>query len=197
MNNKITVAVDIDGVIYDVIGHMIDKFKPHLGQLRPSAWDCWPELETTKKEFFEMYAECWKEAAENPKIGSKYTDKYSYELFNWLQKQEYIRISILTKRGKNTIADTIKYIHEQDFHYDTLTIITDEQDKRKESFDVIIEDNPKNFPSDKLGILITQEWNKNEFNYGPFIRVDRLSQVPSILESVLPFWIHQKNLLSP
>ena len=184
----ITIAIDIDGVIYDVIGHIVDKFKPHLGRLRPCSWDCWSELETSKKEFFEMYTACWRE------FNNKYTDPYSYELFRWLKNQDDIRISILTKRAKHNIIDTIKYLEDNDFHYDSFTVITDSYDKTHENFDIIIEDNPKNIPENKLGILVTQEWNKAEL--GNFIRVDCLKEIPYLLEKILPFWSHQRSLQS-
>lgn len=157
-----TVAVDIDGVIYDIIQHIIDKFRPHLTS-KPNSWDCWDELETTKGEFFKMYSECWIEAACKQSIADKYTDPAAKKLFRALQRNKKVRTSIITKRSKSDIIHTLHYLRMQDFHFDTFTVITDAQDKLKENFDMIIEDNPKNLPDsvNRIGVLLTQPWNKD------------------------------------
>ena len=192
-DKKLTVAVDIDGVIYDIIGHIINKFKPHLGRLRPCNWDCWTELETTKGGFFKMYSECWVEAATNPDIGSKYTDPYADNLFTFLRRNKHIRTSIITKRSKADIKYTIQYLENMDFHFDTFTVITDVQDKTKEHCDVIIEDNPKNMTPNKICILVNQAWNKGAGNKY-WIRTDGLKPIPDLLRSSLPLY---QTLLRP
>lgn len=191
----ITVAVDIDGVVYDIIGHIVDKFRPHLDKLRPTKWDCWPDLETDKAGFFKMYSECWEETAKNPQVGCKYTDPYADNLFTYLQRNKELRTAIITKRSKKDIGNTIEWLNHQGFHYDTFTVITDIADKTNENFDVIIEDNPKNIPlKAKMGILVTQEWNKDLGDKGPFIRVNSLQVIPDLLKTFLPFWSHQQSL---
>lgn len=184
-----TVAVDIDGVVYDIIAHIIDRFRPHLAKLRPPEWDCWPALETNKGEFFKMYSLCWIEAAENKEIANKYTDPAAKKLFTALRRNKNVRTSIITKRSKADIPYTIRYLLEQDFHFDTFTVITDVQDKRKEHFDILIEDNPKNLPDNifQRGILLTQAWNKNyEVNNINTFRYDNLSSIVFQLRSHLP-----------
>jgi 5'(3')-deoxyribonucleotidase len=184
-----TVAVDIDGVIYDIIQHIIDKFRPHL-TCKPNNWDCWDELETNKGEFFKMYSECWIEAATNSDIANKYTDPSAKKLFRKLQRSKNLRTAIITKRSKADVIYTVQYLKQQDFHFDTFTVITDVKDKVSEHFDMIIEDNPKNLPDtfSKSGVLLTQPWNKY-FDVKSKIncyRYDNLDSISYRLQYLLP-----------
>ena len=200
----ITVAVDLDGVIYDVISHIVDTKLPECkAGLRPSKWSCWEEMGITKEKFFSYYSECWEEAGSNLLTAIKYTDPYAKELFSTLHKEGY-RINIITKRANKDIINTVKYLQKMKFHFDCFTVIHDEHDKLKENFDIIIEDNPVNLPQNHRqgGILVNQNWNKDyELKYlqvriyhlkDAFLIVDTMRQMrPRLLELSSSFQAHQ------
>ncbi len=159
-----TIAIDIDGVIYDIISHITDRYlPPKFKGYRPSSWNCWKEFEITKEQFFKYYSKAWHEASHDIYVATKYTYILANKLFETLHKDGY-RISVITKRSKYDIINTITYLNDFGFHYDSFVTITDSVDKTWENFDVIIDDNPENLPKGQtaqLGLLVNQQWNKD------------------------------------
>lgn len=194
MTRNTTIAIDIDGVIYDIIGHITDEYlPPKFKGYRPKNWNCWEELEITKEEFFRLYSKAWNRARLDLIIAGKYTNNFAPKLFETLYKDGY-RISVITKRSKNDIVNTVEYLNEFRFHYDTFTTITDSEDKLSERFNVIIDDNPENLPYEKpddwynikQGILISQEWNKDyKLKPGQF-RINNLEEAIPLIHSLHP-----------
>ncbi len=158
-----TIAVDIDGVIYDIIGAMTDRFldKTHLNY-RPKNWDCWHEFGITKDEFFRLYSIVWQDAGANMSYAQDYTNPQAKDFLYDLQDLGY-RVSLITKRHNKDVIHTVKYLDMMNFDYDQLVIITDNKGKEDEHFKVIIDDGPQNMPVyiDQIGFLFDQEWNKN------------------------------------
>lgn len=189
MTRNYTIAIDIDGVIYDIIAHITDEYlPPKFRGYRPENWNCWEEFGITKEEFFKLYSKAWEKISYDFIFAAKYTDPYAHKLFDTIHKDGY-RISIITKRGKHNIINTLEYLHEFKFHYDTFTTITDSQDKTLEHFDVIIDDNPENMPiyGYQLGLLINQRWNENyECNNENIFRINNLEEAIPLIHHLYP-----------
>lgn len=189
MTTRPTVAIDIDGVVYDIIAHMTDKFlsDTHTGY-RPKTWECWNEFYITRDMFFDYYSQCWEDAAEWKSVRYKYTDPNAKSMFDKLRKAGY-RVTIITKRAQDNIHDTVNYLNDMCFNFDQFVVISDTQDKSKENYDLIIDDYGGNMPpieSGKLGILINQEWNKT-FKIGPnHTRHSGLRGITPLVQRLLP-----------
>jgi hypothetical protein len=181
-----TIAIDIDGVIYDIIAHITNECLTETFRgYRPSNWSCWEEFGITKNDFFRYYSECWKNAGNHTGVAFEYTHPHARDLFNILHDEGY-RISIITKRTSKDIVNTIKYLENFHLHYDTFTIITDTEHKTNEYFDAIIDDYPFNLAPNKLGILVNQEWNKNyELKSGQY-RINNLLEAIPLIQKFLP-----------
>ena len=189
-----TVAIDLDGVIYDIIAHITDEYlPPNYKGYRPENWNCWEEFGITKEQFFKYYTKAWNKVGYDIFTALKYTYVLAHHLFNTLHQDGY-RISVITKRNKNTIMDTVEYLNSLEFHYDTFTVITDSQDKTLEHFDVIIDDNPENMPiyGYQLGLLVNQRWNENyKCNNENIFRINNLEEAIIRIHS-----LHQPQLQS-
>lgn len=178
-----TVAIDLDGVIYDIIGHITDKFLKHSHKgYRPSDWNCWLEFGISKEQFFHYYDCCWIDA-QIDRVRKKYTDPNAKKLFDSIKEME-CRINVITKRARHNIHDTVEYLNDMKFHYDQLTIINDTADKLKENFDIIIEDNPVNLPQNppQMGILVDQAWNKNFKLLPNHVRIQNLLEAVPVIQ---------------
>lgn len=184
-----TIAIDLDGVVYDIIDHITDKFlaDTHTGY-RPNSWECWFEFGITKEMFFDYYNQCWEEAAERKSIRYEYTDPHADYLFRRLRKLGY-RITVITKRSQRNIRDTLDYLLEMDFNFDQFVVISDTQDKSKENYDLIIDDYGANMPtleSGRYGLLVNQAWNKS-FVIGPnHRRINSLRKAIPLIQNLLP-----------
>jgi FMN phosphatase YigB (HAD superfamily) len=189
MTTRPTIAIDIDGVIYDIIAHITDKFlyDTYKGY-RPNSWECWNEFGITRDMFFDYYSQCWEEAAISTNTRLEYTDPYANYLFSRLRKLGY-RITVITKRANHDIYNTLEYLNRIGVNFDQFVVISDTQDKSKENYNLIIDDYGGNMPSidsGKLGILVNQSWNK-EFEISTnHIRIDDLPSAIPLIQRVLP-----------
>ena len=187
-----TIAIDIDGVIYDIIEHIIARNLPGtFAGYRPNSWNCWEEFGITKEQFFKYYSHCW-ELTKHYYEALTYTHEHAKKLFDTLHKEGY-RISIITKRGKRDIMNTLNYLESMKLHYDTFTVITDTQHKTNEYFDIIIDDYPYNLPAynnlkgpERLGILVNQSWNKDYKLKTGQVRIYNLLDAIPLIHSFAP-----------
>src|SRR5690606_10522717 len=106
-------------------GHITDEYlSPNFRGYRPEHWNYWEEFGITKEEFFKYYTKAWNKVGYDYFTAVRYTYTNSHKLFKTLHKYGY-RISVITKRNKHTIMDTVEYLNTLEFHYDTFTVITD------------------------------------------------------------------------
>jgi hypothetical protein len=195
-DTKPTVAIDIDGVIYNIIDHIIDKFLPNLPKgYQPTKWECCDELGISKETFFNHYTFCWYEASYYPAIGIQYLNNDIFDLIDKLRCNGF-RISIITKRPQRDMGNTIHFLKNYGIHYDSFTNIIDKQDKTKENFDVLIDDYygnmPTNIHDNKRGLLLNKAWNKDYIiprdlrENGKISRVDNFNEALYLILSYYP-----------
>lgn len=196
-----TIAIDIDGVIYDIIDHIVDlELSTHYKGYRPSSWECWNEFKITKSEFFQFYTKCWEIAGKYPDKVLAYTHQHAKKLFDTLHKDGY-RIAIITKRSRKDVHNTLNYLESMKLHYDTFTVITDTQHKTSEYFDVIIDDYPYNLPvynnlngPERLGILVDQQWNKDYKLKTGQVRIYNLLDAIPLIHSFAPIGLPPQHV---
>lgn len=181
-----TIAVDIDGVIYDIIKAMTDRFldKTHLNY-RPKNWKCWYEFGITEQEFFKFYSIVWQDAGANRNYAEEYTNPQAKDFLYKLQDLGY-RVSLISKRHNKDVINTVKYLDMMNLDYDQLVIITDHEGKQEERFKIIIDDGPQNMPIylDQLGILFNQEWNKDHKD-DRSLRINELNEAIPLIQEFL------------
>jgi len=175
-----TVAIDVDSVLADVMLVWADEYsklnKTKVTKNQIVNWDIPTVLPITPDQVYRYFSYVWKYRwreipPTEPKIG---------DVTKRIHRKGY-RISIITKRERPTVPYVAKWLDLHHIYADELLFIYDAVPKASYSFDVLIDDAPKNLldiVAPKSAILFNQPWNKN-FDWP--VRVDSLSEAEKLL----------------
>ena len=174
-----TIAIDLDSVLADVMIIWIEEYNRIRGSTiiknDITAWDIHTILPINDIECNILFSMVWKNRwKEIPP-----TNKNIEKIIRDLNKEN--RISIITKREKDTIPFVYEWLKYNNIEYDDLLFVPDEIPKSVYPFNFLIDDNPNNlvdikFP--KKGILFDQPWNKN-FNWPR--RIHSLDEIRTVI----------------
>lgn len=159
---KKTIAFDLDSVLADVmitwIREFNKKYNLNITKRDITVWDIHTILPITEIESHNLFSYVWKHKWE--KIPP--TTENIPDILSDLKVEN--RISIITRREKDTIPYVYEWLKRNGIEYDDLLFIFDDFQKSMYPFQIIIDDNPSNlidvkFP--KVAILYNQPWNNN------------------------------------
>lgn len=162
---KKTIAFDLDSVLADVMVTWIEEFNKKydskITKTHITVWDIHKILPITEIESYSLFSYVWKYKWQ--KIPP--TTENIPDIIRNLKVEN--RISIITRREKETIPYVYEWLKTNEIEYDDILFIFDNFKKSMYPFHILIDDNPSNLidiKSPKIAILFNQPWNKN-FNW--------------------------------
>ena len=175
-----TLAIDVDSVLADTMIVWTDEYNirngARLSKYEISSWDVSLILPISPSEISCLFNDIWKQRwSEIPPTGERLG-----EVTRNIHRKGY-RISILTKRDRETVPFVAKWLDRYDIFSDDLLFVYDDTPKSDFPYDIIVDDAPSNLIGvvpPKVGILFEQPWNKH-FRWP--IRVSSLMEVDSLL----------------
>lgn len=175
-----TVAIDVDSVLADVMLIWADEYSKQSGtritKQEIVRWEIPTVLPITPDQVYQYFSQVWKYRwreipPTEPDIGDVTMN---------IHRKGY-RISIMTKRERQTVPDVAMWLDLHNIYADELLFIYDAVSKANYPFDVLIDDAPKNLVDvvpPKSAILFNQPWNK-DFDWP--VRVNTLSEAEKLL----------------
>ena len=174
-----TIAIDLDSVLADVMIVWIDEYnkinKTNIKKSDITEWDIHKILPISKKKSTSLFTNTWVKRWEEIPL----TKKNNPDVINDIKRKGY-RISIITKRERNTIPFVSFWLDKNKIIYDEIVFVFDNQPKMKYPFDLLIDDSPdnlRNLQYPKKGIIYDQPWNKNFYCK----RISSLDEIIKIL----------------
>lgn len=175
-----TLAIDLDSVLADTMiiwtAVYSNMYNTQISKNEITSWDITKILPISAEEisgiFVYVWTHLWKEIPP--------TEPNLANIVKQIHKKGY-RISILTKRERETVPYVADWLDYYDIFSDDLIFVYDATPKAIYQFDILVDDAPINLIdiiSPKVGILFNQPWNLG-FNWP--IRVGSISHMESKL----------------
>ena len=169
------IALDVDGVLADVIQPWIDYNNSKRKKIFKSDivdWDFWKKFKIDPYDFYQELSLCWKNWLSIPP-----TQK---NLSNITKNLSDIgQVDIVTAREKYTNSYVKKWLNHHNIVYDDYVSVIDGTMKVDLEYDVFIDDSPLNalqmIQKNKKIILYSQPWNKHVSN-NQVIRISNLEE---------------------
>jgi len=175
-----TLAIDLDSVLADTMKiwtlvysniHNTTILKDDI-----KTWDIGKILPISAREISEIFIDVWTHRWKDIPP----TEPDLAYIVRQFHRKGY-RISILTKRERQTVPYVANWLDHYDIFSDDLIFIYDTTPKAMYQFDILVDDAPINLidvVSPKIGILFNQPWNL-DFDWP--IRVNSISSIESKL----------------
>lgn len=146
------VAVDVDGVLADIISTWIIVYDLPFSKQQVTDWDfknlaCYG---VTVDKFMEAHNKLWEIGVVRP------------ETKNLKDKVPNIDFDIVTARPRGGIDDVRLWLAKHDIRYGKLIQVKRAKDKPALNYDVYIDDYPRmheHLEDDQIQIMISQPWN--------------------------------------
>jgi len=183
------IAIDIDGVLLDIIISYIEifnqKYNTEYKKKDVTNWDFYKEWNITEDEAFEIFYEIYENTMSVPFI-----DEEAPKFMSKLHKLH--ELYILSARASQYRAQIIEKLNfhniKKDSHYNDLILVYHKPYdlKIKEPFNVYVDDNPNlakaiQKTQDKYLLLYNQPWNQNIENTNNIIRVFNWKEIYTVL----------------
>ncbi len=168
------IALDVDGVLADVILCWIERsnrHRRHLTKEQITSWDFWRFHGIDRYDFYRELSDCWKGWRTIPP-----TEKNLAE--NTKRLQEFGRVDIVTARERSTDGFVRQWLKLHDISYDSYVSVVDGTLKADLDYDVFIDDSPLNASAlaekGRSVLLYGQPWNAG-FHSPKSIRISSLN----------------------
>ena len=181
---KLKVALDVDGVLADVIASWLvhnNKIRRQLTRDDITDWDFWKKFQIDRFLFYAELSKCWIDWDVIPPT----EQNLSYTTENLTS---IARVDIVTAREKSTDRHVQDWLKHHDISFDNYVSVIDGPMKAELDYDVFIDDSPLNAQSflqnGKTVLLYTQPWNLH-MRQPDIHRISTLSEGVEILKSHL------------
>ena len=179
---KMKIALDVDGVLADVIISWLNysnSIRPEIAKHQITSWEFWNEFNIDRYDFYTELSSCWKNW---PLIPT--TEKNLSSITKSLI--EIGQVDIVTAREHSTNLFVKSWLDHHDIAYDNYVSVIDGPMKADLDYDVFIDDSPLNaekfLTNKKKVVLYSQPWNFN-FSKNNINRVSNLSEAIKKIES--------------
>jgi uncharacterized HAD superfamily protein len=183
------IAIDIDGVLLDIIIPYCEKFNQKYNteykKKDVTNWDFYKEWNITEDEAFEFFYEIYENTMSVPFI-----DDDAPKFMSKLHKlHELYILSARASEYRNQIIEKLNFHNiKKDSHYNDIILVYHKPYDLKihEPFDVYVDDNPNlakaiHKTDDKYLLLYDQPWNQKIENTNNIIRVFNWKNIYSVL----------------
>ncbi len=174
------IALDVDGVLADVMLSWIEKSNRHRARMTKkqiTSWDFWRNLGISRNDFFMELSECWKDWKSIPpteKNLSKSTKKLS----------GIGGVDIVTARERSTGGHVRQWLAFHGITFDRYVSVAEGTLKADLDYDVFIDDSPVNaaaFIQKKKSVLLyEQPWNA-DFRDRRAVRISSLEEALELI----------------
>jgi len=165
------IAIDIDGVLFDIIEKFIEIFneknKTEYTKKDVTKWEFFKDWNITEEELFEIFYEIYENTMSVPIIDDR-APEYMKKLNSSISNDVYIvsaraaqyRPQIIQKLNFHSIKKDVQYVDLILVHHKPYDL------KSNENFDVYVDDNPHlaeaiKKMSNRYLLLYDQPWNQN------------------------------------
>jgi len=153
------IALDVDGVLADVILPWIEKSnlrRSRLTKEQITSWDFWRDRNIDRYDFYRELSDCWKDWKGIPP-----TEKNLSESTERLS--EFGRVDVVTARERSTDGFVRQWLEFHDISFDSYVSVVDGTLKADLDYDLFIDDSPHNASAlvekNKPVLLYGQPWN--------------------------------------
>jgi hypothetical protein len=178
------IALDVDGVIADVIASWIsynNKIRPTILKSQISEWDFWKNHGINNFDFYNELSTCWKSWKNIPLTENNIasvTDKLS----------NLGTVDIVTAREESTHNDVKNWLKLHKINFKNYVGVLEGIEKSQLDYDIFIDDSPLNAKSmleeGKSVILYSQPWNES-FNDNRAMRIRELQTAVPIIDKMI------------
>ncbi len=176
-----TIAFDLDSVLADVMHVWLEEynaiFHTDLKKQDILQWHLHHLLPIGEQDVHDLFIHVWK----NRWKDIPPTSNDISTVIDTLQKQGF-RISIITKRERNTIAFVAHWLDLHNISFDDLIFIFDDASKTHYPFFLLVDDSPINANEilhPKRIVIFDQPWNKS-LKHHP--RISSLNEIFNIIQ---------------
>ncbi|HXX05326.1 MAG TPA: hypothetical protein VEJ68_00725, partial [Candidatus Bathyarchaeia archaeon] len=159
MNKKLKIALDVDGVLADVIHAWLsynNTFRTIISKSDISEWDFWKKYNINKFDFYEELSKCWKSWETIPPT-ERDISYASREL------SKIGSVDIVTARDDSTHDAVKNWLKMHNVIFKNYVGVIEGTEKAKLDYDVFIDDSPINaehmLARGKSVIIYEQPWN--------------------------------------
>jgi len=174
------IALDVDGVLADVIKSWLDysnTIRPKISKHDITDWDFWEKFKINRYDFYAELNSCWKNWNSIPP-----TEENLSSVTKNLSKLG--QVDIVTARERSTDSFVKNWLDHYNISYDNYVSVIDGPMKADLDYDVFIDDSPLNalkiIQNDKKVILYSQPWNKHISEH----RIHRVSNLSEAVEKI-------------
>jgi len=174
------IALDVDGVLADVIGSWLiysNKIRPNISKDDITSWDFWKKFNIDRYDFYKELTSCWKNWNSIPPTEnnlSKFTKILS----------DFGQVDIVTAREISTDSFVKNWLKLHKVTYQNYVSVIDGPMKADLDYDVFIDDSPLNtikFLQRKKNVfLYSQPWNQHIRDPN----IQRVSNLSEIIEKL-------------
>ena len=176
MIDKMKIALDVDGVLADVIKSWLEysnTIRPKIFKHEITDWEFWKKFQINRFDFYSELSSCWKNWSSIPPT-EKNLSYVTKSLSNLGQ------VDIVTAREKSTDLFVKNWLTHHNISYDNYVSVIDGPMKADLDYDVFIDDSPLNtakfLKHNKKVILYSQPWNEH-ISDDKIHRIRNLSEV--------------------
>lgn len=177
---KIKIALDVDGVLADVIiswMNFSNSIRPKITKNQITNWEFWKEFQIDPFDFYAELSSCWENWMSIPT-----TEKNLSSITKSLTAVG--QVDIVTAREISTDSFVKSWLDYHDISYDNYVSVIDGPMKADLDYDVFIDDSPLNaekfLKNNKKVILYSQPWNQHVSDN----RIDRISNLFEAVEKI-------------
>ena len=177
------IALDVDGVLADVIQSWLNynnSIRLKLQKSHITSWDFWKKYKIDRYEFYKELSLCWKNWNSIPPTETN--------LKNVTKNLSDIgQVDIVTAREKSTDQFVKEWLNFQNVTYDNYVSVIDGPRKANLNYDIFIDDSPLNalklIQKNKKLFLYSQPWNQNIIDN----RINRISNLSDVVDKLRSF----------
>jgi len=190
MSNRLKIALDVDGVLADVMSAWLARTNP--GRLVPittddmDRWDFWDRLGIRRRDFYTELDDCWREWRSVPPTEQDLAGAVS-------SLCKLGRVDIVTARSADTNPFVKLWLDWQNIRYAGYVSVPYGAMKADLDYDIFIDDSPLNaeafLKKGKPVVLYVQPWNacvreEREEEEAPRVyRISSLAQAAEVISS--------------
>jgi 5'(3')-deoxyribonucleotidase len=176
MVNQITIALDLDSVLADVMHTWVEEyniiFNTSIKKQDISEWHIHNILAQSEVFIHNLFTHVWKKRWKDIPPTSNDISTVTY----LLQKAGF-RLSIITKRDRNTISFVSNWLDLHNIYFNDIIFILDDSSKAYYPFFLLVDDSPYNavdilYP--RKIVIFDQPWNKTLVNYTRIYKLNEL-----------------------
>ena len=180
MNRELKIALDVDGVLADVIAPWLEhnnRVRSEILRHDVDDWDFWKKFNINQHDFYAELNRCWENWIDIPPTEDNLSD-------STMKLSQIGQVDIVTARERYTDFFVKSWLMHHGIMFENYISVISGSMKADLDYDVFIDDSPRNamkiIQNKKRMILYSQTWNQN-VNDDKILRVSSLSEVLEVL----------------